>query len=106
MFKVHAKRVTIFAILGLFAGFFLANTMPKLYRAQADILINDAKLFQNYDPQVAAILEQFGSGGIETELGMLQSKGMFENALIQVAEKRHEPDLYHRAEDLYRHYEV
>ena len=106
MFKVHAKRVAIFAILGLFAGFFVARTLPKLYGAQTDILINDAKMFQNYDPQIAAILARFGSNGIETELGMLQSKGMFENAVIRVSEKRHEPELVQRIDELYKHYEV
>src|SRR5688572_25434361 len=106
MFKVHARRAAICAVLGLLGGFFFANVLPKLFRAQTDILINDAKMFQNYDPQVAAILERFGSGGIETELGMLQSKGMFENALLQVAEKRREPELLLRVDELYKFYEV
>src|SRR5688500_8997276 len=106
MFKIHAKRVAIFAAVGLLAGFLVASNLPKLYEARTDLLINDARMFQNYDRQGAAILESFGGGGIETELGMLQSKGMFENALLQVAQNRHDPDLARQVDSLYRYYEV
>jgi polysaccharide biosynthesis transport protein len=106
MFKIHAKRVAIFAFIGLIVGFLVASNLPKLYEARTDILINDASAFQNYDPQIKVLLDGLSGGGIETELGMLQSKGMFENALLQVAQRRHDSDLAKKADDLYRYYEV
>src|SRR5688500_1846970 len=106
MFKNHAKRVAIFAIVDLVAGFLVASNLPKLYEARTDILINDARVYKAYDPQIASIMEQSGSGGIETEMGMLQSKGMFENSLLRVAQKRNDMRLVLQADSLYRYYEV
>lgn len=106
MFKVHAKRVAAFSIIGLVAGFLIASNLPKLYEARTDLLIDTTPNFQGYDPALQAILGRFGSGGIETELGMLQSKGMFENALLQVAVNRNDSSLQKKVDELYRFYEV
>lgn len=107
MFKIHVRRVAIFAIAGLVAGFLIASNLPKLYEAKMDLLIDSSSSFADFDPQIRALLTRFNTDGeIETELGMLQSKGMFENAVAQVAQQRNDASLMKQAEDLYPFYQV
>ncbi|MFY9233493.1 MAG: P-loop NTPase [Fimbriimonadaceae bacterium] len=106
MFKVHAKRVAITAILGLVGGLLIAGNLPKLFEARTDVLIDNSINFQNYDPTIQAILSRYNSGGVETEMSVLASKGLFEAALAQVAEQRRDPYLMRDADWLFKRFEV
>lgn len=106
MFKVHAKRVTIFAILGLLAGVLIARNLPKMYQARTDLLIDSPRIFEGYDPTILPILTRYNPGNVETEMSVLASDGLFEMAMSRVAVRRNRPDLLANSDQSFKMYQV
>ncbi len=109
MFKFHFKRGLIFGVLGLLAGGIFWGVSPKIYQAEAELLLGSASVSNNtsiLSPDVQRILAVGQANDARTEIQLLKSSATFGTALRNVAEDRNTPELEGEFLNLIRSYDV
>ncbi len=107
MFQIHVKRTFIFLILGIGLGLLLASTLPKVYETDTEMFLSATGTSgQNMPEDIAQIFQSGMASSIPGQVAVLQSKGVFAQALQEVAQQRGDNTLMRQLDDLFKDYRV
>ncbi|MBI5706845.1 MAG: hypothetical protein HZC36_07630 [Armatimonadetes bacterium] len=108
MYKVHFRRIAFFGVLGLIAGLVLSVLSPKIYEAQTGLIVGTSMRVgaSSVPDDVANILYPGVAQDPMSESDLLRGQGVFFRALQNVADRRGDPGLVNKFQELYATYDV